>query len=325
MPEGPRSRFDCQGPWLDLKAILRVRSGAFHLASLASLFMTQTNTTEQELRSTSDAASSQSRWRRSAPTTLTLAAALALPAITFAMPGSTWATTTALPAHPLVVHAVVVFAPLAIVLLIAAIVVRRWRVPLQWAAVASAVIAAVTSIIAKGSGDSLAAAIGLPEAHARWGNYVVTASLVFLVAAVAWVWSLNLGLPRLLSRALATLAVIAGVAMGSVTYAAGHSGAEAAWAGTFEQARIPITSGEQRLQPISLAEVARHASPEDCWSVVDGAVYDLTDFIARHPAGSAAVIEMCGLDATDDFMDEHAGQSEPLGWLEVFQIGIVQG
>lgn len=52
-------------------------------------------------------------------------------------------------------------------------------------------------------------------------------------------------------------------------------------------------------------------------------VYDLTDFIARHPAGAQAVVEMCGIDATEDFMSEHAGQAEPQGWLDVFQIGVV--
>lgn len=263
--------------------------------------------------------------RASLSITLLLAAALTLPALTFIVPGSTWASITDLPAHPLVVHAVVIFAPLALVLLVTAVFVPRWRVPLQWSAVASAVIAAVTSIIAKGSGDSLAAAIGLPEAHARWGNYLATASLIFLVASAAWVWSSTVDMSKWLSRALAVVAVLSGFVMGGVTYAAGHSGAEASWAGTFEQARIPIASEQARLQPISMVEVARHATPEDCWSVVNGDVYDLTDFIARHPAGSAAVIEMCGIDATNDFMDEHAGQSEPLGWLEVFRIGRLQG
>lgn len=269
--------------------------------------------------------SARDNLRKTLPTTLLLLAALAVPALAYVLPGSLWATVDALPAHPLVVHAVVVFAPLSFVLLLVVIARPRLRRHLQWPLIASVVFTSLTSIIAKGSGDSLAAAIGLPEAHARWGNYLVTASLVFLVLTSVWVWASRAGLSRALTRTTAVGAVIAGVAMSGVTYAAGHSGAEASWEGTFEQARVPMATGAERLQPISLEDVSRHASPTDCWSVVEGNVYNLTEFIARHPAGSQAVIEMCGIDATADFMSEHAGPGEPREWLEVFRVGELRG
>jgi len=265
-----------------------------------------------------------SRIRESAPLSIVLAFALILPAIVFFLPFGTFATITALPAHPLVVHAVVVFAPMSVILLLGAVFVRSWRLPLQWAAIGSLVVTSVTSIIAKSSGDSLAAAIGLPEQHARWGNYLVTASLITLGATVVWVWWRRTGLPQSIARILAGIVVASAVAMAGVTYAAGHSGAEAAWAGTFEQAKTPIASTQQRERPISLQEVARHNTAGDCWSIVEGAVYDLTAFIERHPAGSQAVIEMCGIDATADFLSEHAGPGEPREWLEVFRIGTLQ-
>ncbi|HET9655170.1 MAG TPA: cytochrome b5-like heme/steroid binding domain-containing protein, partial [Kineosporiaceae bacterium] len=44
----------------------------------------------------------------------------------------------------------------------------------------------------------------------------------------------------------------------------------------------------------SQAEVAKHASPSDCWSVVNGKVYDLTQWVSRHPGGQGAIAEMCG-------------------------------
>lgn len=261
--------------------------------------------------------------RKTLPTTISLLVALAIPAIFFFLPFGTFATITDLPAHPLVVHAVVLFAPISVVLLLGAVFVQAWRLPLQWAAIGSLVVAAVTSIIAKSSGDSLAAAIGLPEQHARWGNYLVTASLITLGVTAVWMWWSRMGLPQGLARILAGLVVASAVAMSGVTYAAGHSGAEAAWAGTFEEARTPIASTQERERPISLQEVARHDTAGDCWSIVEGAVYDLTAFIERHPAGSQAVIEMCGIDATADFMSEHAGPGEPREWLDVFQIGVV--
>ena len=36
----------------------------------------------------------------------------------------------------------------------------------------------------------------------------------------------------------------------------------------------------------SLAEVARHNRPSDLWLVIDGDVYDLTDFAEMHPGPS---------------------------------------
>lgn len=286
--------------------------------------MTSLQTTP-EPSSSAQPPSFASRIRGSVSISITLVVALVLPTVVFFLPFGTFATITALPAHPLVVHAVVVFAPMSLVLVLGSVFVKRWRPTLQWVSIGSLVITSVSSITAKSSGDSLAAAIGLPEQHARWGNYLVTASLITLGATVVWVWCDQVGLPLFVTRVLAGLVVIAAVVLGGVTYAAGHSGAEAAWAGTFEQARAPLASAQEREQPISLQEVAQHDSAGDCWSVVEGKVYDLSDFIKRHPAGSGAVIEMCGINASEDFMDEHAGQSEPLGWLEVFQIGTLQG
>jgi len=36
---------------------------------------------------------------------------------------------------------------------------------------------------------------------------------------------------------------------------------------------------------ISVAEIDKHARPDDCWIVVNGKVYDLTTFAPEHPGG----------------------------------------
>lgn len=36
---------------------------------------------------------------------------------------------------------------------------------------------------------------------------------------------------------------------------------------------------------ISVAELDKHAKPDDCWIVVNGKVYDLTTFAPNHPGG----------------------------------------
>lgn len=47
------------------------------------------------------------------------------------------------------------------------------------------------------------------------------------------------------------------------------------------------------------AEVATHNTEKDCWASVDGHVYNLTDWVNRHPGGSEAIISACGKDLTN--------------------------
>jgi cytochrome b involved in lipid metabolism len=36
---------------------------------------------------------------------------------------------------------------------------------------------------------------------------------------------------------------------------------------------------------ISVEEISKHKTPEDCWIVVDGNVWDITEFAPEHPGG----------------------------------------
>ncbi len=72
------------------------------------------------------------------------------------------------------------------------------------------------------------------------------------------------------------------------------------------------------------AEVAKHNSSTSCYSIVDGGVYDLTGWISRHPGGQSAIKSMCGIDATDAFMSQHAGERRPTSILEQYKIGILR-
>jgi len=47
-------------------------------------------------------------------------------------------------------------------------------------------------------------------------------------------------------------------------------------------------------------EVAAHNSATDCWLILDGKVYEVTDFIPSHPGGKA-ILKGCGKDATQMF------------------------
>lgn len=56
-----------------------------------------------------------------------------------------------------------------------------------------------------------------------------------------------------------------------------------------------------------LSEVARHCIPEDCWVALNGKVYDLTEFMDRHPGGPTTILAWAGKDASKFFNEIHKG------------------
>ncbi len=72
------------------------------------------------------------------------------------------------------------------------------------------------------------------------------------------------------------------------------------------------------------AEVALHTSTQSCWSIVNGKVYDLTSWISRHPGGSGAIKQMCGIDGSAGFNGQHGGQGRPEQELASFYIGVLK-
>lgn len=58
-------------------------------------------------------------------------------------------------------------------------------------------------------------------------------------------------------------------------------------------------------------EVAKHNTPESCWVILYGKVYDVTDFIYNHPGGAKIILKLAGKDATEEYDPIH-----PPGTLE---------
>ncbi|RKO91167.1 cytochrome b2, mitochondrial precursor [Blyttiomyces helicus] len=56
---------------------------------------------------------------------------------------------------------------------------------------------------------------------------------------------------------------------------------------------------------ISYQEVAKHNSREDCWVIIHGNVYDLSQFLAQHPGGVRPILKQAGKDATKAFEPIH--------------------
>lgn len=49
---------------------------------------------------------------------------------------------------------------------------------------------------------------------------------------------------------------------------------------------------------ITMKEVQKHCSRTDAWTVINGVVYDVTNFISQHPGGSTAITKILGKDGS---------------------------
>ena len=71
----------------------------------------------------------------------------------------------------------------------------------------------------------------------------------------------------------------------------------------------------------TLAQVAVHKDASSCWSAVNGNVYDLSSWIAKHPGGEKAILSICGKDGSAAFNGQHEGQEKQADVLATFKIG----
>ncbi|CAG8593460.1 17203_t:CDS:1 [Funneliformis caledonium] len=56
---------------------------------------------------------------------------------------------------------------------------------------------------------------------------------------------------------------------------------------------------------ISAQEVSKHNKREDCWVIIHGKVYDLSNFLPEHPGGIKVILQQAGKDATAAFDPIH--------------------
>ncbi|BGP69163.1 hypothetical protein NBRC10513v2_002502 [Rhodotorula toruloides] len=57
---------------------------------------------------------------------------------------------------------------------------------------------------------------------------------------------------------------------------------------------------------ITAEEVAKHNTAESAWVIIEGGVYDVTDFLEDHPGGKKVLLKGCGQDSTEKFHSFHS-------------------
>lgn len=148
-----------------------------------------------------------------------------------------------LPAHALIVHAAVIFVPLLAALSIAYAALPRFRHKLDWALVATAVVALGAAFTAKESGEALEQRMfqgrpsGAIEVHSGLADVLVPVTALLTVVSLVMVWlTRSRRAPHgagsragvlVVSAAAVVLAAVAGY----YAVRTGHTGATAVWGG----------------------------------------------------------------------------------------------
>ena len=72
---------------------------------------------------------------------------------------------------------------------------------------------------------------------------------------------------------------------------------------------------------LTMEQVKKNNTASSCWSVINGNVYNLTNWISSHPGGSGAITRLCGIDGTRGFSNQHRGDKQAESRLSGFLLG----
>mmetsp|Transcript_34600 Transcript_34600/g.84744 ORF Transcript_34600/g.84744 Transcript_34600/m.84744 type:complete len:543 (+) Transcript_34600:561-2189(+) len=84
---------------------------------------------------------------------------------------------------------------------------------------------------------------------------------------------------------------------------------------------IPRVEDKDAAPAYTWEEVAQHNTAASAWIAVEGQVYDVTEFVDKHPGGREMLLLCVGRDATDLFVSYHPFTDKPRAILQKYFIG----
>lgn len=88
-----------------------------------------------------------------------------------------------------------------------------------------------------------------------------------------------------------------------VFYRRGRHGGLAGGSGATQPPFTPL-AGNEEAKMFTEEEVAKHNTSGDLWLIINGKVYDFTDYFLLHPGGEA-ILRNAGKDSTVGFSKSH--------------------
>lgn len=74
----------------------------------------------------------------------------------------------------------------------------------------------------------------------------------------------------------------------------------------------------------TMTMVETHNSKSNCWTAINGSVYDLTSWVSRHPGGENPIVKLCGTNGTGAFQRKHGSSTKAQAALGLLKIGSLQ-
>lgn len=235
-----------------------------------------------------------------------------------------------LPVHPLIIHVVVVFLPLFSLALIALFIFKPLREKYGLIVQIGLGIAFVSSFIAEQSGEALSLRVGTPIKHADLGEKLVPLAFALFVSSLIWFYLQRNSkkFNDLFINIFGIISVVLAIASIVMTYLVGHSGAEASWKERIAPKKVTQenttqNSTSERNSPIvlNIEEVSKHNNPNDCWTVINNEVYNLTSYLKSHPGGEPNILRLCGIDGSSLFASQHGNEGSANRQLSNLVIG----
>lgn len=59
---------------------------------------------------------------------------------------------------------------------------------------------------------------------------------------------------------------------------------------------------------LTRSEVAKHTTINNCWVIINDNVYDVSEFLKKHPGGAKIILAHAGRDATKAFESFHQAE-----------------
>jgi cytochrome b involved in lipid metabolism len=75
------------------------------------------------------------------------------------------------------------------------------------------------------------------------------------------------------------------------------------------------------VKTFSMEEVKLANNKDNCLTVINGQVYNLTKWIDQHPGGDRNILKICGIDGSSAFNNQHGGQKRAEVELKNFVVG----
>jgi hypothetical protein len=71
-----------------------------------------------------------------------------------------------------------------------------------------------------------------------------------------------------------------------------------------------VTPAPTKGSGYTLGDVAKHSTDSDCWMAIENKVYDVSQFVSKHPGGKT-ILNGCGKDATTLFNERPTDNKGP--------------